>query len=122
MVGDYEIQGPENGVFDTGDGRAFCWKIGFINDGDQGGPRHAPTVASLIRHGNFDYIHHGVADWIDGLSRDLPPSLYLEAKPSWFGSLDWPPFGPDVPGYIKTTPAKQRWDAFNSSGRLSDLF
>lgn len=122
MVGDYEIQGPENGVFDTGDGRAFCWKIGFINDGDQDGPRHAPTFASLIRHGNFDYIHHGVADWIDGLSRDLPPSLYLEAKPSWFGSLDWPPFGPDVTGNVKTTPAKQRWDAYASSGRLSDLF
>jgi hypothetical protein len=30
MWGNYEIQGPENGVYDTGDGRAFCWKIGFF--------------------------------------------------------------------------------------------
>lgn len=122
MWGDYEIQGPENGVYDTGDGRAFCWKIGFFNDGDQSGPRHAPTVGSLFRHGNYDYINHAVADWVAGASRDLPASLYLDAKPSWFGALDWPPFGPDVPGYVKTTPSKQRWDTYASSGRLSDLF
>ena len=26
----------------------------------------------------------------------LPASLYLSSKPSWFGSLPWPPIGPDV--------------------------
>jgi hypothetical protein len=26
----------------------------------------------------------------------LPASLYLRSKPSWFGSLPWPPIGPDV--------------------------
>jgi len=122
MWGDYEIQGPENGVYDTGDGRAFCWKIGFFSDGDQTGSRHAETVNSLVRHGNYDFINHAVADWRDGVSRDLPPSLYLDSKPSWFGSLDWPPFGPDVAGYVKTTPAKLRWDTYVSSGNLSDLF
>jgi PKD repeat protein len=122
MWGDYEIKGPENGVYDTGDGRAFCWKVGFPNDGDQAGPRDAATVNSLIRHGNYDYVNHAVADWVAGMSQDLPASLYLDARPSWFGSLDWPPFGPDVPGYVRTTPAKQRWDAYAGSGRLSDLF
>src|SRR5439155_577924 len=28
----------------------------------------------------------------------LPASLYLSAKPSWFGSGTWPPIGPDVTG------------------------
>jgi hypothetical protein len=56
------------------------------------------------------------------VSRDLSPSLYLDSKPSWFGSLDWPAFGPDVAGYVKTTPSKLRWDTYVSSGRLSDLF
>lgn len=46
----------------------------------------------------------------------------LNNKPSWFGSLDWPPFGPDVNGIVKTIPAKARWDAYISSGNLSDLF
>lgn len=26
----------------------------------------------------------------------LPPSLYLDAKPTWFGSVPFPPIGPDV--------------------------
>ena len=29
-------------------------------------------------------------------SQTLPASLYLSAKPSWFGSVAWPPIGPDV--------------------------
>jgi hypothetical protein len=28
----------------------------------------------------------------------LPASFYLSSKPSWFGSLPWPPIGPDVSG------------------------
>lgn len=26
----------------------------------------------------------------------MPPSFYLASKPSWFGSIPWPPIGPDV--------------------------
>lgn len=29
-------------------------------------------------------------------STTLPPSLYLSSKPAWFGSVAWPPIGPDV--------------------------
>ncbi len=32
------------------------------------------------------------------VSQALPNSLYLSAKPSWFGSNQWPPIGPDVTG------------------------
>jgi hypothetical protein len=28
----------------------------------------------------------------------MPASLYLSSKPSWFGSIPWPPIGPDVSG------------------------
>jgi hypothetical protein len=28
----------------------------------------------------------------------LPASFYLSAKPSFFGSVPWPPIGPDVSG------------------------
>jgi hypothetical protein len=31
-------------------------------------------------------------------SQTLPPSLYLTAKPAFFGSIPWPPIGPDVTG------------------------
>jgi len=32
----------------------------------------------------------------------LPGSLYLSGKPSWFGSVPWPPIGPDVTGSTVT--------------------
>jgi hypothetical protein len=31
-------------------------------------------------------------------TQTLPSSLYLSAKPSWFGSLAWPGIGPDISG------------------------
>jgi hypothetical protein len=31
-------------------------------------------------------------------NNNLPSSFYLSAKPSWFGSVPWPPIGPDVTG------------------------
>jgi hypothetical protein len=31
-------------------------------------------------------------------SQTLPASFYLNSKPSWFGSVPWPPIGPDVTG------------------------
>jgi hypothetical protein len=119
MTGEYEI--GVDGVRDTQRGGYYIWKVGFAGS-DQFGQRHAPTVESLIRHGNYDYITQTIR-WDPAIrDHDLPPSYYLSAKPSWFGSLDWPPFGPDVPGYVKTTPAKLRWDTYAGSGRLSDLF
>jgi PKD repeat protein len=118
IAGGYEI--GVNGVVDRHNGEFFIWKVGF--GGAQDGERDARVINSLIRHGNYDYINNAVADWIGGASRDLPPSLYLDAKPSWFGFLDWPAIGPDVPGYTRTIPAKSRWDSYVSSGRLSDLF
>ena len=36
---------------------------------------------------------------LPGLSapnQTLPASFYLPSKPSWFGTVDWPPIGPDV--------------------------
>jgi PKD repeat protein len=80
------------------------------------------TRSSLIRHGNYDYITNSTV-WEGSIAeRDIPPSLYLNSKPSWFGALDWPAIGPDIVGYTKNTPSKLRWDTYVSSGILSDLF
>jgi hypothetical protein len=38
----------------------------------------------------------------------LPESLYLGAKPSWFGSLSWPPFDPQSPGSLTTSQRYQK--------------
>ena len=31
-------------------------------------------------------------------SETVPTSYYLSAKPAWFGSVTWPPIGPEVTG------------------------
>jgi hypothetical protein len=80
------------------------------------------TRSALIRHGNYDYVGM-TTRWDTNISdHNIPISLYLDSRPSWFGSLDWPAIGPDVAGYVKNTPAKQRWDTYVSSGQPSDLF
>ena len=78
--------------------------------------------ATLIRHGNYDYYNKGVV-WDSNISsRTIPNSLIYSSKPGYFGTLQWPPIGPDVAGLVMPIPAKARWDAYLSSGRLDDLF
>jgi hypothetical protein len=43
----------------------------------------------------------------------LPPSLYLAGKPSWFGSVAWPPIGPEVSGMVSPLPAQLCFEASN---------
>ncbi len=78
--------------------------------------------ATLIRHGNFDYVNQSVI-WDPAIANHvLPASLYLSSAPSWFGSLAFPAIGPDVAGYRQDTPASARWAAYLASGSLADLF
>jgi hypothetical protein len=78
--------------------------------------------ATLIRHGNFDYVNNTVI-WDPNISSQvLPASLYLTRTPSWFGSLAFPAIGPDLTGYAQDIPASARWAAYKASGRISDLF
>jgi hypothetical protein len=41
--------------------------------------------------------------------RKLPASLYLPSKPAFFGSLPWPPIGPDRTPMAGTIPARERF-------------
>ena len=120
MTGGYEI--GVDGVFDTGIGDFFIWKIGFPGASQDMSRRHQSTIDTLIRHGNHDYITNSTR-WDPNISdRSIPASYYLSSKPAWFGSLDWPAIGPDVAGYVINTPSKLRWDTYISSGNLSNLF
>ena len=82
----------------------------------------AKVKSTLLRHGNYDYFNKATV-WDSGISdHNLPASLVYSSKPSYFGSLQWPPIGPDVAGYATKIPAKARWDAFQASGNKADLF
>jgi hypothetical protein len=92
---------------------AYClWQ--FVNS-------DAATQNSLIRHGNYDYVNNGTV-WDDDYGQDIPVSLGYSSKPSWFGSLHWPPIGPDVSGLISDIPAKWRWDNYQVSNDIADIF
>jgi hypothetical protein len=124
------------GTVDRND--SFIWVLGYPNS-ESGSLSEETTltgftppggtypdsnvIATLIRHGNYDYYHKSVFDWSDP-DHTLPNSLYYSSKPTYFGNLDWPAIGPDVSGLVKTIPAKYRWDAYVASGysNLSLLF
>jgi hypothetical protein len=67
------------------------------------------ATMDLLRHGNWDAASQSVK-WDPNIAdHNLPPSLYLAAKPSWFGDLPWPAFGPDAPGMEGRIPAEVRF-------------
>ncbi len=48
--------------------------------------------------------------WVSGYDQTLPDSLYLTAKPAFFGSLPWPWVDPNGTTKTYTLPAKARYD------------
>jgi len=82
------------------------WRLGYGGPDDAGDTN---VKATLLRHGNFDYVTNSVR-WDANISdHQLPASLYLAAKPSWWGNLPWPPIGPDLDPMVGTIPAKERF-------------
>lgn len=69
------------------------------------------VAATLLRHGNYDYVTNSVV-WDPGISNhEIPDSLYLSGKPAWWcQEIPWPPIGPDVAGYYNDIPAKRRFE------------
>lgn len=58
------------------------------------------VAGTLIDKGNYVVGEGGVGGSMSSLGGDtLPDSLYLPAKPSWFGHLDFPPFDPAAPDF-----------------------
>ncbi len=65
---------------------------------------------TTYRHGNYDYATNSTIWDIGNPDHDLPDSLYLTEKPSWFGSSNWPPFGPDTDFENNKIPAQIRFE------------
>jgi hypothetical protein len=91
-------------------GGGNVWMLGY----DPGRWRMAPdpkTLSTVIRDGNFDYLTNEVI-WTNSLkSQALPASLYLSAKPDFFGNYPWPWVDPTGSTKLHTLPAKARFDA-----------
>jgi hypothetical protein len=71
-----------------------------------------PNVrATTSIHGTYDFIGNMVTWDPKNPNHTLPGSLYLSSKPSWWGNLPWPAFGPDLNPMIGTIPAEVRYKA-----------
>jgi hypothetical protein len=96
------------------DAVAYGYNFGFGEASDDGtggvsnGAGCSPTTlpypchslvpySTLFSHGNYSSPSAAI-NWTAGITRTLPPSLYLSSKPSWFGNVPWPAIGPDIVG------------------------
>ncbi|MCG2777799.1 MAG: glycoside hydrolase family 55 protein [Desulfobacterales bacterium] len=112
-----EIQ--KNNLYENVVGNVLCtpgatgavWRIGRDRLTKTTDPR---VAATLLRHGNYDYIS-GSTQWDSNISdHNLPNSYYLDSKPSFFGDLPWPMIGPDLDPKVGILPAKKRFDDMQS--------
>ena len=77
-------------------GQKSIYRFGYTSDGDSSSAGNDPQAYyTSLRHGNWDGFNRSVS-WNGNNDRVLPASLYLSAKPRWWGSMQWPAIGPDV--------------------------
>jgi hypothetical protein len=90
-----------------------------------------PQVGStLLRWGNYD-VATGTSRFVEAEipagnavpgGQTLPVSLYLSARPSWWGTMPWPAIGPDVTGgqdgagQVYKTPARLCYETTSRGG------
>jgi hypothetical protein len=82
-----------HGMVSEGHYRAI-YRLGYNADDNANVVSDLMPKATLLRHGNYDYVNNAVV-WDPSVAdHNLPDSLYLNGKPDWFGSLRWPPVDP----------------------------
>jgi hypothetical protein len=75
----------------------------------------ANVAATITRHANYDYYNDAVV--YSDPDHSIANSLFYASKPSFFGSLTWPPIDPFTPT-ANSTPAKWRWDNYVAGGSV----
>jgi hypothetical protein len=85
------------------------WRLGYTPKDWNAAP-DLRVVQTTHRHGNYDYATRAV-HWAPGYAQTLPASLYLKAKPAFFGSAPWPWVDPSGAAPLHTLPARARYDA-----------
>jgi hypothetical protein len=99
----YEVAG--NGEIFNGN---HIWALGWDDWSPQ--PWDPNVTARTIRDGNWDWLQAKQSWHNASQPATLPASLYLAAKPSFFGANTWPWVDPTT-GATTTLPAKARYDA-----------
>lgn len=84
------------------------WKLGY-DPGHWGMYPDPKTLSTIIRDGNYDFLTNSQKWHNTPAGFAIPDSLYLNARPSFFGSNPWPWVNP-ANGSLATLPAKARFD------------
>ncbi|HSU55191.1 MAG TPA: PKD domain-containing protein, partial [Candidatus Dormibacteraeota bacterium] len=112
---------PQNFTYDSGL-RNFAYtenvvfRLGYPFSGNNGAAgatadgttNHLNYIDLLVRsntviHGNWDYSSKSIKYDPTIADHAVPASYYLTGKPTWFGSLQWPPFDPGNPSLCDLT-------------------
>ncbi len=104
---DYTMTAPTFG--------SSVYKLGYADDADTF-QSDMIAMSTYFRHGNYDYVTNGVIWDPSNSNHTIPNSLYLTAKPSFFGTMHWPAFGPDQTPIVSPLPAQVRWQAIKAAG------
>jgi hypothetical protein len=84
------------------------WKLGY--DPERWGMHPDPkTLSTIIRDGNYDFLTNSQKWHRTQSGFAMPNSLYLRAKPAFFGANPWPWVDP-ADGSLATLPAKPRFE------------
>jgi hypothetical protein len=86
------------------------WQVGYDATNQWTQEAEPGALSTVIRDGNYDFLtnsqrwHNTPGGFV------IPSSMYLSAKPAFFGSNPWPWTDPAT-GKMYTLPAKARYDA-----------
>ena len=110
------------GIQHTGAWSNACIRIGYNNNTNAlSSPNN--TYNTVFMHGVLDCIANTFI-WDAGHpDHTLPASFIHTSKPAWFGSVPWPPIGPDVTGgtvdphgYVNAIPAQLCFNSTTTNG------
>ena len=105
---------PQNRSYDNS---SYAFSFGYASSGDDGSSALANPLpyTTAFLHGNYNWVSKQTTWDPANPDHNLPPSLYLPAKPSWFGSVPWPAIGPDVSPTVNKIPAQIRYEGGSGS-------
>jgi hypothetical protein len=94
-----------------GDDPVPMWRLGYTPE-DWNAQPESRVLNTVHRHANFDYAT-GSVRWATGYDTTLPDSLYLAARPPFFGNNPWPWVDATGPVKLHVLPARARYDGEN---------
>lgn len=122
-------------TYQTNLGSSNTGIYGFGEAGSATPPSDANVLPYSMRWGNYDTVNaanrfvsaevpSGVSPYGNAVpgNNNLPNSFYLSSKPSWFGTITWPPIGPDVTDQtVNGNNGSNVWTAQTVNGHVAQI-